>query len=73
MAIHMTLDAVMERRGMGLTELADRIGLRTVDLSTLNKGEAEALRFSTLNAICDVLDFEPGDILAFTRDGETSL
>lgn len=73
MAIHLTLEAVMEQRGIGLTELSDRIGLRTVDLSTLNKEEAEALRFSTLNAICDVLDCQPGDILTFVRDEEPRL
>lgn len=68
MAIHLTLDEVMAARGIGLTELSDRIGLRTVDLSTLNKEEAEALRFSTLNALCDVLDCQPGDILTFVRE-----
>ena len=74
MAIKATLDEVLAKRGMGLTELAERIGLKPVELSMLNRDQAEAIRFSTLNAICDVLDCQPGDLFAFereTRGGET--
>ena len=68
MAIKLTLEAVMARRGIGLTELAERIGLKPVELSMLNKEQAEAFRFSTLNAICEELDCQPGELLTYVHD-----
>ena len=57
------LDTLLEERGMTLTELADRIGITLANASILKNGRARAIRFSTLTAICDVLDCQPGDIL----------
>lgn len=57
------LDVLLEDRGMTLTELAERVGVTVVNLSVLKNNRAKAVRFSTLTAICDVLDCEPGDVL----------
>lgn len=57
------LDELLEARGMTLTELAERVGITLANLSILKNGRAKAIRFSTLTAICDVLDCQPGDIL----------
>lgn len=57
------LDVVLARRGMTLTELADRVGVTVVNLSVLKNGRAEAVRFSTLTQICRVLECQPGDLL----------
>ena len=57
------LDTLLEERGMTLTELADRIGITLANASILKNGRARAIRFSTLTAICDVLECQPGDIL----------
>ena len=62
-AVH--LDRVLADREMTLTELAERAGVTVVNLSVLKNGRARAVRFSTLSAICDVLDCQPGDVLAF--------
>jgi putative transcriptional regulator len=65
MAIAVKLDDLLYERRMTLTELADRIGLTIVNLSILKTGKARAIRFSTLNAICDALDCQPGDVLRY--------
>ena len=65
MAIVVKLDDVLHDRRMTLTELADRIGLALANLSILKTGKARAIRFSTLEAICDALTCQPGDILQF--------
>lgn len=57
------LDALLADRDMTLTELAARVGVTVVNLSVLKNNRAKAVRFSTLTAICDVLDCEPGDVL----------
>jgi putative transcriptional regulator len=67
--IRVTLDSVLERRGMTLTELAVRTDISLVNLSILKTGKARAIRFSTLTRICDVLDCQPGDLLAHDRSG----
>jgi putative transcriptional regulator len=69
-AVH--LDGVLADREMTLTELAERVGVTVVNLSVLKNGRARAVRFSTLSAICDVLDCQPGDILKFTPSGRVS-
>ena len=61
------LDRVLADRAMTLTELAERVGVTVVNLSVLKNGRARAVRFSTLSAICDVLDCQPGDVLMFER------
>jgi putative transcriptional regulator len=63
------LDRVLADRKMQLKELADRVGISCVNLSKLKTGKVCAIRFSTLAAICEVLDCQPGDILEYT-DGE---
>lgn len=68
MSIILRLDRVMADRKMSLNELAERVGISYVNLSNLKTGKVKAVRFSTLNAICDVLDCQPGDILEFQRD-----
>ena len=68
MAIIVRLDKMMADRKISLGELADRIGMTNVNLSNLKTGKMKGIRFETLNAICDALDCQPGDLLEFTRD-----
>ena len=76
MAIVVKLDDVLHARRMTLTELAERAGITIVNLSILKTGKARAIRFSTLGAVCDALDCQPGDLLGFERveaeDGDIS-
>ena len=65
MAIAIKLDDLLHDRRMTLTELADRIGITLANLSILKTGKARAIRFSTLEAICEALSCQPGDILRF--------
>lgn len=67
MPIIVNLDVMMARRKMSLTELAEKVGLTMANLSILKTGKAKAIRFSTLEAICQVLDCKPGDILDFEK------
>lgn len=67
--IVVTLDEQLQRCGMTLTELSDRIGITLANLSILKTGKAKAIRFSTLDAICRELDCQPGDLLARHREG----
>ena len=69
MAIILRLDRVMADRKISLNELAARVGISNGNLSNLKTGKVKAVRFSTLDAICDVLDCQPGDILEYTREG----
>ena len=62
------LDRLLAERQMTLTELADRVGVTVVNLSVLKNDRARAVRFSTLTAICDVLECQPGDVLSVARD-----
>ncbi len=68
MPIILRLDRVMADRKMSLNELSERVGVANVNLSKLKNGHVSAIRFSTLEAICDVLDCQPGDILEFERE-----
>ena len=68
MAITVRLDDMLHKRRMTLTELADRVGITIVNLSILKTGKARAIRFSTLEALCQALSCQPGDILEFVRD-----
>ena len=70
MAIILWLDRVMADRKMSLNELSARVGISNVNLSNLKTGKVKAVRFSTLEAICDVLDCQPGDILEYRREEE---
>src|SRR5581483_8197416 len=62
------LDRLLERRGLTLTELADRVGVTVVNLSVLKNGRAKAIRFSTLTALCRELDCQPGDLIRYDAD-----
>jgi len=62
--IEVHLDTLLAARGLTLTELADRVGLTLANLSVLKNGRARAIRFSTLTALCDVLDCRPGDLFS---------
>jgi putative transcriptional regulator len=59
---------MMADRKISLNELAARVGIANVNLSNIKTGKISAIRFSTLDAICDVLDCQPGDILEYVRD-----
>ncbi len=61
---------MMARRKMSLTELSEKVGITMANLSILKKGKAKAIRFSTMEAICEILDCQPGDILEFVPDDE---
>lgn len=65
MAIIINLDVMLARRKMSLTELSDKVGITMANLSILKKGKARAIRFSTLDAVCKVLDCQPGDIIEY--------
>ena len=65
MAIAVKLDDLLHDRRMTLTELADRVGMTLANLSILKTGKARAIRFSTLEAICQALACQPGDLLRF--------
>jgi len=67
-AIVVKLDDVLYARRMTLTDLSERVGITLANLSILKTGKAKAIRFSTLEAICRVLDCQPGDLLAYTKD-----
>jgi len=68
MAILVRLDEVLHDRRMTLTELAERIDITLANLSILKTGKARAIRFSTLEAICEALECQPGDLLEFGDD-----
>lgn len=67
MPIILRLDRMMADRKMSLNELSEKVGVANVNLSKLKNGHVSAIRFSTLEAICDVLDCQPGDILEYQR------
>ena len=68
MAIIVNLDVVMAKRKMSLNELSDKVGLTISNLSILKTGKAKAIRFSTLEAICEVLECQPGDVLEYIKE-----
>lgn len=68
MTIIVNLDVMLAKRKMKLNDLSDSIGITPQNLSVLKSGRAKAIRFSTLEAICQVLDCQPGDILAYTKE-----
>ncbi len=70
MAILVKLDDVLHARRMTLTELSARVGITLANLSILKTGKAKGIRFATLEAICEALDCQPGDLLEFGREGQ---
>jgi putative transcriptional regulator len=65
MAIIINIDVMLAKRKMSVTELADKVGITMANISVLKNGKAKAIRFSTLSAICQALDCQPGDILEY--------
>ena len=70
MAIIVNLDVMMAKRKMSLNELSEKVDITPANLSILKTGKAKAIRFSTLELICKVLNCQPGDILEFIPDEE---
>jgi putative transcriptional regulator len=70
MPIVVNLDVMLARRKMSLTELSGRIGITIANMSVLKSGKAKAIRFSTLEAICAILECQPGDILEYMEEKE---
>lgn len=68
MAIILRLDRVMADRKISLKDLSEKVGIANVNLSKIKTGKVNAIRFSTLNAICKALDCQPGDILEYQED-----
>jgi putative transcriptional regulator len=68
MAIIVRLDRMMADRKISLNELAEKVGVSNVNLSKMKNGKISAIRFSTLEAICEVLDCQPGDILEYSKN-----
>lgn len=68
MPVIVTLDDILHERRMSLTELSEKVGITMANLSILKTSKAKAVRFSTLEAICEALECQPGDILKFARD-----
>lgn len=67
MSIIVNLDVMLATRKMSLTELSEKVGITMSNLSILKQGKAKAIRFSTLEAICEVLECQPGDILEYRQ------
>lgn len=68
MPIIVNLDVMLAKRKMSLTELSESVGITMANLSILKTGKAKAVRFSTLESICEVLECQPGDILEYRPD-----
>ena len=69
MAIVVRIDVELARRKMGVGEFAERVGLTPANVAVLKNGRAKAVRFSTLEAMCRVLECQPGDLLEYVDDG----
>jgi putative transcriptional regulator len=67
MAIEINIDVMLARRKMSVTELTEKVGITMANISILKNGKARAIRFSTLEAICEALDCQPGDIIEYKR------
>ena len=68
MPIIINLDVMLAKRKMRSNELAEKVGITTANLSILKTGKAKAIRFSTLETICEVLECQPGDIMEFVQE-----
>lgn len=70
MAVKVRLNVVMAERNMSLNTLSEKVGITLANLSILKNGKGKAIRFSTLNALCEALDCQPGDLLEWNVDEE---
>lgn len=71
MAIIVNLDVVLAQKKMSVTELSEKVGITMANISILKNGKAKAIRFSTLEKICQVLECQPGDLLTYENDSNT--
>ena len=67
--IEINLDVMMAKRKISLKELSERVGITEANLSILKNIKAKAIRFSTLEALCEVLECQPGDLMVYVREG----
>lgn len=70
MSIRINLDVVLAQKKMSVTELSEKVGITMANISILKNGKAKAIRFTTLDKICEVLECQPGDILEYTKDDD---
>ena len=68
MSIRINLDVVLAKKKISVTELSEKVGITMANISILKNGKAKAIRFTTLDKICEVLECQPGDILEYTKD-----
>ncbi len=68
MAIIINLDVMLAKRKLSVTELSEKVGITMANISILKNGKAKAIRFSTLDRICEVLNCQPGDIIEYKKD-----
>ena len=68
MSIRINLDVVLAKKKMSVTELSEKVGITMANISISKNGKAKAIRFTTLDKICEVLECQPGDILEYTKD-----
>ena len=68
MSIRINLDVVLAKKKMSVKELSEKVGITMANISILKNGKAKAIRFTTLDKICEVLECQPGDILEYTKD-----
>ena len=68
MSIRINLDVVLAKKKMSVTELSEKVGITMANITILNNGKAKAIRFTTRDKICEVLECQPGDILEYTKD-----
>ncbi|MDY5211482.1 helix-turn-helix domain-containing protein [Intestinibacter sp.] len=68
MSIRINLDVVLAQKKMSVTELSEKVGITMANISILKNGKAKAIRFTTLDKICEVLECQPGDILEYIKD-----
>lgn len=66
--IYLNLDLAMRKKGIGLIELAEKVGITNANMSLLKNGKVKGVRFDTLNKICEILECQPGDILIYEKD-----
>jgi len=70
MAIIINIDVMLAKRKMSVTELTEKVGITMANVSILKNGKAKAIKFSTLEKICEALDCQPGDIIEYVKDEE---
>ncbi len=70
--IIINIDVMLAKRKMSVTELTEKVGLTMANISLLKNGKVKAIKLSTLNKICEVLECQPGDILEYSKDNDTT-